>query len=60
MHEYQSQPEFELDELLSRMARDLVFAEGFKKTQSKLEARRASVRPLWQKKIHRSSLWPRL
>ena len=43
MHEYRSQPEFELDELLSRMAPcDLVLVEGFKKTPiPKLEVRRA-------------------
>ena len=42
MHEYRSQPEFELDELLSRMAPcDLVLVEGFKKTPiPKLEVRR--------------------
>ena len=43
MHEYRSQPEFELDELLNRMAPcDLVLVEGFKKTPiPKLEVRRA-------------------
>ena len=43
MHEYRNQPEFELDELLSRMAPcDLVLVEGFKKTPiPKLEVRRA-------------------
>ena len=42
MHEYRDQPEFELDELLSRMAPcDLVLVEGFKKTPiPKLEVHR--------------------
>jgi len=42
MHEYRDQPEFELGELLSRMAPcDLVLVEGFKKTPiSKIEVHR--------------------
>lgn len=42
MHEYRDQPEFELGEILSRMAPcDLVLVEGFKKTPiSKIEVHR--------------------